>query len=300
MRTIRSASQLMLAGIGLVFFGHTQPGCAATVIVNNGAPFSGIAGQVFVPATNTINLNDQVIWVWVGNHHSTVSGTVSGTGSGATATPDGLWNSGQFDKPHTFTNTFTTVGSFPYYCQAHYANGQVGLINVVVPSPSPSVSVTNPADGAVFSAPASFTLAATVSDPGATITNVEFFQAATSLGDVTSIPYSVPMSNLAAADYVLSAVATDDSGLNATNSITVHVITPDPIVISGPVFSPPSDFQFSHTANAGLSYVVQQSSNLISWTGISTNLATGSPVLFDDPNATDNPGFYRVGLLPNP
>lgn len=49
----------------------------------------------------------------------------------------------------------------------------------------------------------------------------------------------------------------------------------------------------------GLSYVIQQSSDLINWTTISTNVAAGSSVLFDDSSAIGNPGFYRVGLLPN-
>jgi plastocyanin len=300
MKTMRGLFQLIMVGICLVFFGHARSGFAATFIVNNGANISGDGGDVFVPATNTINLNDQVIWVWIGNHHSTTSGTVIGTGTGATNMPDGLWDSGEANKPHSFTNTFTALGSFPYYCQAHFTKGQIGLINVIAPSASLTILITNPPDGTTLSAPASFTLAAATSDSGGNVTNVEFFQAATSLGDITNIPYSVSVNNLAAADYTFSAVATDDGELSATNSITVHVVTPNPIVISGPVFLSPSDFQFNYSANVGLSYVVQQSSDLINWISISTNVATGSPMLFDDPNATGDPGFYRVGLLPNP
>jgi chitinase len=138
------------------------------------------------------------------------------------------------------------------------------------------------------------------SDSDGSVTNVQFLEGATSLGNDTTIPYSVSVNSLAAADYTFSAVATDNGGLSATNSITIHVVTPVPIVISAPVFSPPSDFHFNYTANTGLSYSVQQSSDLINWTTINTNLAAGSSVLFDDSSATGNPGFYRVGLLPNP
>jgi chitinase len=164
----------------------------------------------------------------------------------------------------------------------------------------PTISITNPPNGATFSAPASFTLAATASDSDGTVTNVQFLNGASSLGNVTSSPYSVPVSSLAAGDYALSAVAMDNGGLNATNSVTVHVVTPVPIVISGPVFLSPSDFQFSYTANMGLSYIVQHSADLINWITINTNVATGSPVRFGDSSATGTPGFYRVGLLPNP
>jgi plastocyanin len=300
MKTMQNMFQLMVAGVGLAFFGHALPASAATFIVNVGDPTAvGFAQDVFIPATNNINVNDQVVWNWVGNGHTTTSGTngVHGEDNGV---PSGLWDSGLTNSPYFFTNTFTVAGSFPYFCQVHFPFGMKGLINVAAPNVPPSISITNPINGATFSAPASFTLAATASSSGGSVTNVQFFQATTSLGNVASVPYSVPVNTLAAADYTFSAVATDNGGLNATNSITVHVVTPGPIIISGPVFLSPSNFQFSYTANAGLSYVVQRSVNLNSWSSISTNVAAANPAFFGDTNATGNPGFYRVGLLPNP
>ena len=128
-----------------------------------------------------------------------------------------------------------------------------------------------------------------------------FSRALTSLANVPMAPYSVPVNSLAAADYTFSAVASDNSGLTATNSVTIHVVTPIPIVLSAPQFLPPSDFRFDYTANPGLTYIVQRTSSLSSgsWTTLSTNMAAGSPVLFDDPIASGNPGFYRVRLQPN-
>ncbi len=134
------------------------------------------------------------------------------------------------------------------------------------------------------------------------ITNVQFFQGAASLGNITTAPYSVPVNSLAAADYAFSAVASDNGGLTATNSITVHVVTPVAIVLSAPQFFPPSDFRFNYTANPGLSYIIQRASSLStgSWTTLRTNVAGSSPELFDDQTASGNPAFYRVGRLPNP
>jgi hypothetical protein len=178
--------------------------------------------------------------------------------------------------------------------------GQISVAAVELP---PTISITNPPNGVTLSAPASFTLAATASDPdGGTVTNVQFFEGATSLGNVATSPYTTPVTNLAAADYTFSAVATDNAGLTATNAVTIHVVTPVPIVLSAPQFLPAADFRFDYTANTGLTYIIQRSSNLNSnnWTTISTNVAGGSPVLFDDTTASGNPGFYRVGLLPNP
>ncbi len=270
---------------------------AVTVFVGN-TNLIGTAADVFVPPSTNINVNDQVIWVWEGSFHSSTSGTSTSTN----ATPKGLWDSGVNSHPHSFTNTFSSAGSFTYYCSVHFSLGMTGVVNVAGGALPPNVSITNPPTGATLSAPASFTLAATASGNSGTVTNVEFFQGAISLGNVTTAPYSVPVSSLAAADYTFSAVASDNSGQTATNSVTIHVVTPVPIVLSAPQFLPPSDFRFDYTANPGLTYIVQRTSSLSSgsWTTLSTNVAGGSPVLFDDPTASGNPGFYRVGRLPNP
>ncbi|MGA2863082.1 MAG: Ig-like domain-containing protein [Verrucomicrobiota bacterium] len=61
-------------------------------------------------------------------------------------------------------------------------------------------------------------LAATASDTDGSVTNVEFFQGAASLGSVTISSYSVPVSNLATGSYTSSAVASDNGGLKATNA----------------------------------------------------------------------------------
>lgn len=290
----------MVVSASVAFFGHASTGFAATFIINVGDTNAGVSDvDVFVPATNNINVNDRVVWNWVNSPHSTTSGT-NGVAGDDNGVPSGLWSSGVDDSPHSFTNIFTSAGAFTYYCSVHFSIGMKGLINVAASAVPPTISITNPPNDATFSAPASFTLAATTSDSDGTVTNVEFLNGASSLGNVTSSPYSIPVGSLAAGDYTLSAIATDNNGLSATNSITVFVVTPVPIVISGPVFLPPSNFQFSYTANTGLSYIVQTSPDLINWTTISTNVAAGSPVLFDDPNATSNPGFYRVSLLPNP
>ncbi|MBU6411594.1 MAG: hypothetical protein KGR98_14515, partial [Verrucomicrobia bacterium] len=90
--------------------------------------------------------------------------------------------------------------------------------------------------------------------------------------------------------------------MTATDSVAIHVVAAAPVVLSSPRFLPPAHFQFNYTANAGLNYIVQRSDDLSgsNWTTLGTNQAGGSPVTFDDTNATGNPAFYRVGRLPNP
>jgi plastocyanin len=225
----------------------------------------------FVPALVTIKVNDSVKWVWTGNSHSTTS-------------DDGLWNSGLHSTGFTFTNKFTTAGSFNYLCTAH--TFMVGTVTVVESNSPPTVALTNPPSGSVFSAPATIRLAASASDSGGSVTNVQFFQGVNS--------------NLVAAAYTFSAVASDNTGLKATNSVTVSVISPSPLVIGNALKPAPSQFRFDFAANAGLRYVIERSSTLSSFLPLATNTAAASSIAFTDSVPGLDKNFYRVGRLPNP
>jgi len=86
----------------------------------------------------------------------------------------------------------------------------------------PSVSITSPANGATFAAPATVTINANASDSDGSVTKVEFYQGATKLGEDSSSPYSTTWSSVAAGTYSLTAVATDDDGA-ATSSSPVSI-----------------------------------------------------------------------------
>jgi hypothetical protein len=75
--------------------------------------------------------------------------------------------------------------------------------------------------------------------------------------------------------------------------------TPTPASLSGAGINS-GQFTFNYTADAGISYVIQSSSNLVDWTSLATNVASGSTVLFTDAINPSGAGFYRVGRLPNP
>jgi plastocyanin len=88
----------------------------------------GQGGLKFVPQNVTINVGDSVEWTWVGAiAHSTTSGTPGN--------PDGMWDSGLHTEPFTFSVTFTTAGTFPYFCSAHgLCCGMIGsvIVNQVI------------------------------------------------------------------------------------------------------------------------------------------------------------------------
>ena len=68
----------------------------------------------------------------------------------------------------------------------------------------PTTSLTAPANGATFTAPATITIDATASDSDGTVARVDFFQGATQIGSDTTSPYSVTWSNVPAGTYSLT------------------------------------------------------------------------------------------------
>jgi hypothetical protein len=82
----------------------------------------------------------------------------------------------------------------------------------------PTVALTQPANGATFTAPATVDLAATASDTDGSVTKVEFFNGQTKLGEDTTAPYTFSWSGVGAGTYSLTARATDDLG-GVTTSI---------------------------------------------------------------------------------
>jgi RHS repeat-associated protein len=88
---------------------------------------------------------------------------------------------------------------------------------------APNVSITAPTAGQVFTAPASFTLAATATDTEGTVSKVEFYSDATKLGEDTTSPYSLSLSALGAGTYNLTAKVIDNQ-LAARNSAMVSVV----------------------------------------------------------------------------
>jgi LPXTG-motif cell wall-anchored protein len=73
----------------------------------------------FVPATITISVGDTIVWTNNGAspHTSTSTSTES-------------WDSGTMNPGATFSHTFGTAGSFPYFCSFHSDLGMTGTVVV--------------------------------------------------------------------------------------------------------------------------------------------------------------------------
>lgn len=101
----------------------------------------------------------------------------------------------------------------------------------------PTVSLTAPADGATFGAPATINLAATASDPDGAIARVEFYSGTMLLGADTSEPFTYDWSGVGAGTYSLTARAYDNSGAmtaSSTVSVIVAANVPPTVTLTAP------------------------------------------------------------------
>jgi hypothetical protein len=172
---------------------------------------------------------------------------------------------------------------------ATLAGGSVG-------NSPPSVTVVNPTNHTVLNAPASFTFSANASDGDGSVSQVEFFNGSTSLGIDNTSGYSVPVNNLAPGTYTLSAVATDNTGAKATNSVQNTVTNSSllPVTLSNAGWAG-ADFVFTFLTQAGRSYEIQQTAALGgTWQKSGTLAGTGGTLTFTNKNAGGAQLFYRV------
>jgi hypothetical protein len=167
-------------------------------------------------------------------------------------------------------------------------------------NPAPVVTLTSPANGAAFAAPASINLAANVTTNGNVINKVQFYSNATNLISEDAVPpYAVVWPNVAAGSYsMLARVVYNGSSTADSTAASVTVTNPPPVISSFGTLSNGS-FALGGIGGAGQSYVLLTASNLalpIVWTPLATNTAdVNGAFSFSDLQATNyQQRFYRI------
>jgi hypothetical protein len=195
-----------------------------------------------------------------------------------------------------FSITFTEWGQ-------HFDGGVTytrSTPSAVVP---PTVTITSPAEGATFTAPANIPLTATAS--GGTITGVSFFNGTTLLGTVATEPYTFTVSNLPAGSYQFTAVAST-ADTSATSGV-VHVTVTTPLPPPDVTLSNPSvvngTFSFAYSTEPGHTYVIESASastasGSLNWAPVSTNTPSRSFATYSESVVSTEPRLFRVGQLP--
>ena len=130
---------------------------------------------------------------------------------------------------------------------------------------APTVTLTSPASGATFTAPATVSFAASASDSDGTISKVEFYNGTTLLNTDTTSPYSYSWSSVAAGTYTVKAVAYDNSGASASSSTaTITVNSAANQAPSVTLTAPANGATFTAPATVTLSATASDSDGTIS------------------------------------
>ena len=114
---------------------------------------------------------------------------------------------------------------------------------VTVSNSAPSATLTAPANGASYLAPATIPIAANASD-GDGITVVEFYDGANKLGEDTSAPYTYDWTNVPVGSYSITARATDTLGAQTTSSPRTVTVAATNLAPSTSITSPAAGTSF--------------------------------------------------------
>jgi len=140
--------------------------------------------------------------------------------------------------PYSFTWSSVAAGTYALKATAVDNTGATGSSAIatvtVSANQAPTATLTAPANGATFTAPASITLTASAADADGTVARVDFYNGTTLLGSDTTAPYSFTWSSVAAGTYALKATAVDNAGAtgsSATATITVSAVMTPPTAV---------------------------------------------------------------------
>ena len=163
----------------------------------------------------------------------------------------------------TYTVTVSVDGTISTPDQAYSLVITGGKTN-----PPPTVTLTSPSDGSVSVVGEPVTVAAnatdlTASGTAGTVTQVEFFAGATSIGVDNTAPYSISWTPAVAGSYAITAKATDSESATATSTPATIV------VLSGD--GTPSITSFTATSGIVGSQVVLTGTNFAGITSVKFN-----------------------------
>ncbi|MDF2455168.1 MAG: large protein [Cytophagaceae bacterium] len=155
--------------------------------------------------------------------------------------------------PYNFSWTNLAAGAYTITARAYdnvnaTTNASVN-INVSLPSnTNPVISITAPANNAVFTAPAAIAITATASDSDGSISKVEFYNGATLLSTSAAAPYSYNWSNVAVGNYTVIAKAYDNLNASTTTSLSISVKAPNQTPVVS-ITSPANNASFTAPAS---------------------------------------------------
>lgn len=194
---------------------------------------------------------------------------------------------------------FWATAGVTYQIAVDDPNGAGGNVTLrLLPAQAPSVSMTSPASGAVFSAPTNVSLTADAYDNDGTIARVDFYQTSypspALIGSDTGAPYTAALNSPSGGYYTLLAKATDNMGVSTWSApVWIDIQPPPPPPFSvritspapGTVFTAPANIPIVASATASNGYITQ----------VRFGLASTSTLIGTDANSPYSMVWHNVG-----
>jgi plastocyanin len=243
---------------------------ATTVNVNVGPGFS------FSPPNPVVAPGDTVVWTFLSFHSST-----SDVQSGPEFWDSGIMGSG------TFSHTFTTPGTYPYYCSLHsfpggtFMNGSV-QVQAAAPAAVPTLTSVSPASGSSAGGTA-VTLTGTNFDSTCTVDFGGAAATAVSATNATTIDATTPAHVAGAVSVGVTcgvSTATLTNGFTFNNAPAITTVTPanalpgSTITITGSGFQSGATVTFRGIASPTVTFV-----NATTLQVVVPNIATGAATI---------------------
>lgn len=136
--------------------------------------------------------------------------------------------------PYSINWNAVPAGSYGINATAFTDMGTIGAlqvnVNVIAQNQPPTIAMTTPSDGAVYTEPASVALAVTASDSDGSIVKVEFYTDGALLATDTSAPFGVQWDGIKASidPFRLHAVAYDNQGASTATPVRTITVNPAP------------------------------------------------------------------------
>jgi RHS repeat-associated protein len=129
-----------------------------------------------------------------------------------------------------YSVTWANVAAGTYAVSAKATDNQ-GLsttssaVTFIVNAP-PTIAITSPANNSTIAAPANVSITTNAQDSDGTLSKVDYYQGGVLIGTVTAAPYTFSWTNVAQGSYVLTAIATDNYGAQATSAAIAITVAP--------------------------------------------------------------------------
>lgn len=135
------------------------------------------------------------------------------------------------------TGTLETSDGEYYYVKVRESDGNEAIsspiwISGTAANKNPLCSIISPLNGSSFITPADITLTAVAIDPDGSVSEVEFYQGNTLIGEATSSPYSINLYDLPKGSYSFKIKAIDDQGAVSTSTAVSVTVTGILITVS--------------------------------------------------------------------